>query len=345
VSSAVFERRGSTRVTKKVRNLRRHQVALRESQKRRIREAIRDHHLAFKVEVLGESSVTKRDLKRLKAKGLVPKSSVAVAKARAAVPAAHTIGGIAVKSGDDAAKKMDPDTFWEYIRHAPPRLTKHERLSMRATQNHVGKLITGIGETVLGVFDTTAYVVDQKLRRDYLFVVQEKVSESIADKKGLKEVASALRKVTGDAQRDWLRVAHTEMHNAMEEGRAHAISQVTPDDTDPFVFKRPRPDACKFCKLLYLDGKKPRLFRMSELSANGTNHGRKAKRPRRSGPLATQWKATVGSLHPWCQCPLQHMPEGFGFDKNGQMVFVGLEKAMRSEMTPVLMTLVGHTCD
>lgn len=319
-------------------------MALSESQKRRIRAAIRDHHLAFKVEVLGESSVSKRDLKRLKAKGLLPKPDVATAKARASVPAAHIVGSIAVKSGDVAAKRMDPDTFWEYIKHAPPKLTKHERLSMRATQEHVGKLITGLGETVLGKFDASAHAVDQKMRRDYLFVVQEKVSEGIAKRQGIKQVAASLRKATGDAQRDWLRAAHTELHNAMEEGRAHAIAQVTPEGTDPMVFKRPRPDACKFCKLLYLNGKKPRLFRMSELSANGTNHGRKAKRPRRSGPMATEWKATVGSLHPWCQCPLQHMPEGFGFDKDGQMVFVGLEKSMKSEMTLKLALLVGHKC-
>ena len=218
------------------------------------------------------------------------------------------------------------------------------RSSMRATQNHVGKLITGIGENVLGVFDTTAHTEDQKLRRDYLFTVQETVSTGIAKRQGLKEVAKSLRVATGDAQRDWLRIAHTELHNAMEEGRAHAISQVTPGDSDPLVFKRPRPDACKFCNMLYLNGKKPRLFRMSELSANGTNHGRKARRPLRSGPMATEWKATVGSLHPWCQCGLHHMPEGFGFDKNGQMVFVGLEKSMHSEMTPRLKILVGHKC-
>lgn len=317
-------------------------MPLSKDQKKRIRAAIQNHHLAYKVEILGEGSVSKKDLRRLKAKGLIKKPSTATAKARVAVPAAHMVGSISISVGDKEMKKVSPEGYWEYITQAPPVLTKLERSAIRATQDHVGNLISGIGNKVLGVFDSTAYAEDQKLRRDYASVVQEMTAVGIAKREGVNVVASSLRRATDDAMRDWERVAYTETNNAIEEGKAHTISSRVPKGVDPMVFKRPRNDACKFCVLLYLDGKRPRLFKLSELSANGTNHGRKAGRPTMK---STGWKAVVGSTHPWCACSLHHMPEGFAFDKDGVMVFVGITKSLRSEMTSQLAKLVDHLCE
>ncbi len=272
-------------------------MPVNKNQKQRIRAAIRDHHLAYKVEVLGEGSVSKRDLRRLKSKGLLKRPSTAAAKAQTAIPAAHMAGTIATSVGDKELKKISPEGFWEYITKAPPKLTKLERSAIRATQDHVGNLITGLGTKVLGVFDATAHAEDQKLRRDYQSIVQEVVATGLAKREGLKVIAASMRKATDDAQRDWERTAYTEINNATEEGKAHSIASRVPKGTDPMVFKRPRPDACRFCVLLYLDGKRPRLFRLSELSANGTNYQRRAGRPT---PGGTEWKAVVGSTHPWC---------------------------------------------
>ena len=54
----------------------------------------------------------------------------------------------------------------------------------------------------------------------------------------------------------------------------------------------------------YLDGglgSAPKVFRLDELKANGTNVGRKA----------AEYQPVVGPLHPWCRCTLERVPFGF----------------------------------
>jgi hypothetical protein len=111
------------------------------------------------------------------------------------------------------------------------------------------------------------------------------------------------------------------------------------------VFKRPRPDACKFCKLLYIrpDGVTPRVFKLSDLLANGTNVGRRAGRPTRSGRSRTEWKATIGAVHPFCQCELHVLPDGMGFNAKGQMTYVGLNKSIPIEALDK--ALAAHDCE
>lgn len=65
---------------------------------------------------------------------------------------------------------------------------------------------------------------------------------------------------------------------------------------------------CKHCKKAYLmeDEVTPRVFRLSDLKANGSNYGLKT----------ADWVPTLGSLHPNCRCSLSEIPQGFGFKEN-----------------------------
>ena len=71
---------------------------------------------------------------------------------------------------------------------------------------------------------------------------------------------------------------------------------------------------CPHCRKLYLntDGT-PKLFKLSELEANGTNIGLKP----------SEWKATISQAHPRCRCLLQYFEdipntkiEDFEFDES-----------------------------
>ena len=99
-------------------------------------------------------------------------------------------------------------------------------------------------------------------------------------------------------QRDWLRVAATEVNNVFQEGRLASIIKASGGE-DPDVFKRVAPSCCAYCRLLYVskDGVTPRVFKLSVLIANGSNVGRKAGRP---SLKHTGWKPVIGSTHPWC---------------------------------------------
>lgn len=92
--------------------------------------------------------------------------------------------------------------------------------------------------------------------------------------------------------------------SALNEGKVEEIkSQAGKEgESDPIVYKVPIQDEklCPNCRKAYLnsDGN-PRLFRLSELVANGTNIGKK--------PNA--WLPTLGMMHPHCRCLLQYFEE------------------------------------
>jgi hypothetical protein len=131
--------------------------------------------------------------------------------------------------------------------------------------------------------------------------VRSGVKEAIANRQTTSELKTNLFHAFDNQSRDWLRVAHTEMNTAIQQGIYGEILEKS--GPDQLVFKRPNPDACEHCKRVYLmpDGITPRVFKLSDLEE--TNVGRRAR----------DWRATIGSVHPWCNCQLQVIPEGFDF--------------------------------
>lgn len=113
---------------------------------------------------------------------------------------------------------------------------------------------------------------------------------------------------------DWAYLKNTISYvseSALNEGKAEEIkSQAGKDgEADPIVYKVPIQDEklCSHCRRAYLknDGT-PRLFRLSELAANGTNIGRKPN----------EWLPTLQQLHINCRCLLQYYEEIPGTSKN-----------------------------
>lgn len=131
------------------------------------------------------------------------------------------------------------------------------------------------------------------------------------------QVVQGLRDSTGDYLRDWRRVAQTEMWGAKCQGEVDSImeghSAMSSAKGDTLVYVRPAPTACNKCRQLYLepDGVTPRVFRMSDLLANGTNHGRRQ----------ADWVATIPPLHPNCMCVLNIKPENTEFDSSGRLEY------------------------
>ena len=106
---------------------------------------------------------------------------------------------------------------------------------------------------------------------------------------------------------DWAYLKNTISYvseSALNEGKVEEIkSQAGKDgEEDPIVYKVPIQDEklCSHCRRAYLksDGT-PRLFRLSELAANGTNIGRKSN----------EWLPTLPQLHINCRCLLQYFEE------------------------------------
>lgn len=311
-------------------------------QKRAIDQTIRDHHLAFAAEVLGADSISAEDYTRLvEAKKIRTKPAIPVD----AATAAHVIGTLTGTMTVPEAETFEAGSFWRIMREAPPTLTTVEREAIAVAKARIGEHIKGLGNKLDAATGHILIDADDAARRRKLLSVRHEVASGIETRKTAREIAQAIKAKTGDLKRDWLQIAQTELHNAVEEGKAAAlVASVTPG-SDPLVFKRPRPDACPFCVLLYLmpDKLTPRVFRLSELLSNGSNVGRRAGRPAHVGESATSWKATLGALHPWCQCGLHHLPEGMGFDAGGRMVYFGAKKAIVTVDT-LSKALLFHKC-
>lgn len=313
-------------------------------QLRRIRQAIRDGHLAFLAEAFGRTAIDREDYERLRSSGKIRDEKLLP---QDAVLAAHALGSIvghgqASAPGRRSPLLDDPGEFWRHVGDDLQAVTEAEREAVAILRDRIGRHVAGLSHKLEEAAAAALADVDDAARRRRL----TKTPSAHGAPPVAEEVLARVRKATGALRRDWLRVAHTEMHNAAEEAKAIALAHRDPN-RDPRVFKRVRADACDFCKLLYLkpDGVTPRVFRLSVLLANGTNVGRFAGRATRSGGTRTQWKAVLGALHPFCQCELAPLAEGMGFDGRGHLVYVGVEKSTSIDAEVPDAALVGHTCE
>jgi hypothetical protein len=307
-------------------------------QRRAITQAIRDGHLAYIAEMFGPTAIDHGDYERLHFTGKIRDEKMLPQDIALAV---HTLGVIA---GDGTHKALSPDDFWRQVKHNPQVITEAEREAVAILRDRMGQHVRGLGNRLDTLTGHILVDVDDNLRRRRLTKLQRELTHGLESRAAAEEVARRLRDAMKELKRDWLRTAHTEMHNAKEEAKAIVLAHRSPN-RDPRAFKRPRPDACKFCVLLYLrpDGITPRVFKLSELLANGTNVGRRAGRPTRSGKLRTEWKATIGAVHPFCQCELHVLPEGMGFNSKGQMIYIGVNKSVPVEVLDK--ALAAHECE
>ena len=316
-------------------------MKLTNRQRKRIEKLVRDHHTAFIAEVLGPDAVTQEDYARLKEAGLIKRGPMPLD----AATASHMAGVVTGEVDTEAAEQIEPRTFWSMAQNAGITFDDAEREAIAIAKDKIGEDIRGLGNKIDAATGRLLVDADDKLRRKRLSALRREVSRGVEERLPVDEIVAKVRAATRDAKRNWLQIVQTEVHNAMEEGKAAALVKTLPPGSDPFVYKRPRPDACPFCRLLYLkpDGKTPRVFKLSELISNGTNVGRKAKRPTFRGIAATEWKAVLGAMHPWCACSLHYLPPGMGFNDKGLMVYVGAKKSMLLVET-LDQALIHHDC-
>jgi hypothetical protein len=125
--------------------------------------------------------------------------------------------------------------------------------------------------------------------------IVDKVQLGVEANSSYQTVAKELVGDLKEQKRSWTRVASTEMHSARQRGVAQTIRAgegiyQDADGDDSRVAVVPAGDACDDCVRLYIEGGKPKIFRLSELMANeGTNYIRPWRQ--NAGPV-------VPPLHP-----------------------------------------------
>lgn len=204
-------------------------------------------------------------------------------------------------------------------------LSEVERNSLQFSRVNAARYVTGLGQKMSGALLAAINLASQTVNLQVAErnLIKDKVAQAILNQQTRGQLVSELGHATEDWKRDWQRLAHTELWNAKLQGEVITIlqggsiySNTKRGDTN--VFRRPAPNACNHCKRLYLDsdGVTPKVFTLSYLIQNGTNVGKKV----------SDWQPITGTTHPNCTCPIAVLPDGFGFDPNGNLEYQGGKK-------------------
>lgn len=299
-------------------------------QRREVERLVDDHHKAFMVELCGRDMVSTVELERLEKAGLLRLRGDDIASV-------YVAGTLLGDADESVSKSLGADRLDDMMIRLQRALTRAEREAISVAKTKIGEHIKDLGRRINSKTGQVITNADEDLRQRRLKTLCNQTAQGIASKASVEDIAARVRSITKDSQRDWLKIVQTELHNALEAGKASAIASSLPPGSDPRVFKRPHPDCCSYCKILYLerDGVTPRVFTLSELTANGSNVGRKARRPVLVGRMKTQWRPVIGAAHPFCRCSLYHLPAGMSFDRTGAMMYTGAKKSMSVDVVSI----------
>jgi hypothetical protein len=273
---------------------------------REIRQIIDDHWTSLVAETYGPDAIglAAADVQRLVDAGVLDPSVLGTSDP---IGDARALGLVETRlklSGIDPALAT-VEQVRAAARNAAPLMPIEQEAAAFARQ-YAAQHAVALGNRVADQILSAVNVEDATLRAQMLTTIRTKTAEAIETRASISKLTSSLRNATGDYARDWRRIAATEMQRAHQHGVATSIARDLGDGgkKDPLVAKIPTPAACPRCRDLYTEGGKPRIFRLSELMANGENVGRKAK----------EWLPTVGPIHPACMCGMVSVHEGWSFD-------------------------------
>lgn len=298
----------------------------------KLRQTLEDHKEAFFYNTGVIPEINRRRLKKLKKMGII--------RSEADVLDIMDNSYLLSRAVDALERGADFHNVLEIAKQRP--WSKIDQMGVDWAKENVANNVRGLwrdAETKINQLAKQS-AKSQQARSEFVDMAKRQVetgrmvqlrSEAVAAKRaGLtwQEFNTQLKHVWEDWARDWDRIAYTEF--SYIEKNAQGQNILERDGPDQLVYKQPFPNACKYCKKMYLkpDGS-PRMFTISELMQNGDN-GEKWKNPR-TGKLENKRVSqirystktdkfndssggimpTLGPLHPWCRCILYRYSPGY----------------------------------
>lgn len=275
---------------------------LSEDQLHELQSIINDAHSAFVANYVAPQAIPQDVLRQLQAAGVInPQAST--------IRDAYAYGVLATILRD--RPDLSSGTYQQLvsaIRANPVPQSAVERQAVAVAQLSAAQYIQGIGVRMAQAVGSEVMQTDAEARADLQERVQRVVTAGIDSRASLQQVASNLGHETQDWTRDLRRVANTEVAMAMQQGASDTIQKKYGKNARVVV--KSAPSCCDRCLALYGSNTHPRIFSLSELQNNGTNVGRKAD----------DALAVIPPNHPNCRCVMVYLPDGFGFNDQGQMV-------------------------
>lgn len=282
----------------------------------RIRTIIENNYKRLTVSVLGRSVFTPKELKEMEA------------------------AGIDISNKDSFLAMV---YYHNFINNPLGKMSPTSVEDMKAQQSQPGIKPTGEANdyTIENQNDKTKQLID-KLKMDVITRIEGFIRDNndsykfnalqnldrpdamdeLVKESSLGKVKQKLRDSSKDANRDWQRVALTEMSNAIGIGSVDRIvtDNKDADLDDVYVYRIIVGDAltCKYCRRFYGDvGDAPKVYRLSTLLANGSNYGLKTE----------SWKPVAGATHPNTRTSqVIELKPGFIVVPGGSVTYIGLAK-------------------
>lgn len=237
--------------------------------------------------------------------GLFPKNKK-MSKEKDIIKTAFMYGQLSQKTGKDLSK-VPLKELKEMMNNTP--LSKVESLAMDQckikTQEALNSLTQKVTSSAIALIIQSDLGVTPK--------IDEKADELLVTPHN--KLVQVLRDSTQDYARDWDRIVQTDVWYAKTRGEVQSIldgtSVFTSKGMETEVFMRPSPTCCKKCAQVYLESDRvtPRVFKLRDLIANGTNYGKKQ----------ADWLPTLPPLHLYCQCTFNIKPPDTYFDEKGDL--------------------------
>lgn len=254
----------------------------------RIREIITKHYANLTISVLGKDVFTEAELKALKAIG------VDTSNAESVLSLIYHHSFINNPIDDIAPKTVDGAKSQQSVSGLKPEGLANqyavESLNDRTKQS-IEKLKIDAQSRIESIIRQN----NDKFKFDALQNLdREEFMDQMVRESTVGRVRQNLRDTAKEANRDWVRVAVTEMSNAIGIG---SVDRIVTDnrDKDPddlYVYRVTVKDSvtCKWCRSFYDDENDgtAKLYKLSTLLDNGSNVGKKPE----------SWRPCVGSTHP-----------------------------------------------
>jgi hypothetical protein len=212
-------------------------------------------------------------------------------------------GRLSAALGAQNASTLVYNDFLQYLRrgqYIPLNTREKETLKFlkQRTYSHIKNLGQKVKQT------TSGFIIeeDQAVRDAYEKTIKDSLERAIIERDTVNSVVSEIGHKTGDWSRDLGKIAQTEMQNAFEYGRGSEIEKNYGKEAE--VYKEVYKGACRFCIKFYTTngiGSPPKIFKLNELIANGTNAGKKQ----------SDWKPVLYAVHPFCRCLIRYKPKGY----------------------------------
>lgn len=286
-------------------------MLISKSKKNKIEKVVKKWYNAIIFKIVGPQDLAAQEKNELFDEGIINPHETS----KPIIEEAYNIGRIrSPKNGRYEKADLNKFRIFDSRNYAP--LTAKEKYTVKHVKESMGNYVTALRDNARSKIEGLINNSNEKLAQQTLLQSARDIAEdNVKKRKGLKEFARDLRDLTGDLHNDWERVAVTEMSSAFNAGSADAIVEMVEeqdeDDANVVCFVSKDAALCESCKRLYLTPSgEPKVYKLSELRANGTNYGVKA----------SAYRPVIPPAHPRCRCSLVMVPKGFGFKKGTQSI-------------------------